>query len=331
MRQLDNESSRLEKAVGLVILLCLAVIAGGVFAKQFSLSPAVVVAHNLELPKATMPNTGPAAARLPPELVEFGPPETFTPDNLYDKIDGKAELYLSAGVVRLDCQRFALKDAPDQWLERFVYDMGSLPQAFSVFTAQRRAEGQPLNLTEFSYRTQNSLYFVCGSNYVEVVASAANEPLRKAMLALASRFVAANPPSATRLPQLDLFPAENVVPGSFAMQSTDAFGFDRFKDVFTAQYKVGGPELTAYLTSCRDADAAAALRDAYRSFLLANGGKEIELPTNSALGKPIEIMSSIEIVFSERNFVAGIHAAPAVAPAQQVAGRLRGRLTQGPK
>lgn len=327
MNQVQNEGSRREKGAAVVLLLCLGVVAGGVFLKQFAFNPAVLVARNLEPPQAARPNA-PAAGGLPSELVEFGPPESFTADNLYDKIDGKAELYLAAGFVRLNCQRFALKDAPDQWFEWFVYDMGALPQAFSVFSAQRRAEGQPLDLTEYGYQTQNSLCFVCGSNYIEAVASAASAPLQEAMRALAIRFVAANPPSATRLPQLDLFPPEQLVPGTYTLYSADAFGFDQFKNVFAAQYQAGDARFAAFVMSCPNGQAAAALRDAYRSFLLANGGKETDSATNPHPGNSIEIMGSIEIVFSEGNFVAGIHAAPALAAAEPVARRLRERLAK---
>jgi hypothetical protein len=332
MKELGNESSPLEKGVGFAVLLCLAAIATGVFLRQFSFNPAVLVARNAEPQKAPGPLPPPLPrAWLPPELVEFSAPESFTPENLYDKIDGKAELYLSAGFVRLNCQRFALKEAPDQWLEWFVYDMGALPQAFSVFTVQRRAEGQPLDLTEYAYRTQNALYFVCGSNYIEAVASAPSEPLMKAMLALAGRFVAANPPSASPLPQLALFPSEGLVPGSYTLQSSDAFGFDRFKNVFTAQYRLNQAEVTAFLTSCASADAAAALRDAYRSFLIENGGKEAASTGSGDLGKAIEIMGGLEIVFSEGSFVAGVHSAPDFASGETVASRLRQRLVQKPK
>lgn len=326
MSQLGEKSSLLEKRVGLAVLLCLSAIAGGVFLKQLSFNPAVLIAGQIQpTPKTTEPAANQSIVPLPPELGIFGAPESFTPDNLYDKIDGKAELYLAAGVVGMRCQRFALKNAEDQWLEWFDYDMDNLPQAFSVFSTQRRAEGQTLDLTEYAYKTQNALYFVCGRHYVEAIASSANAPLMEAVLKLAGRFVAANP-ATTRLPQFELLPADDLVPGSFTLQTTDAFGFDQFKNVFTAQYQVNDAKLMAFVTSCRDADAAAALRDAYRSFLLANGGKEIASQNSSDPGKPIEIMGGFEIVFCRGSFVAGIHAAPTLALAEQIATRLRQRL-----
>jgi len=184
MKQRDA-GSRLEQTIGALVLLFLVAIGVGIFFKQFNFNPAVLVFHEISSPKKGTELAATTATWLPAELAEFGTAESFTPDNLYDKIDGKAELYLASGIVAMRCQRFALKTDGNQWLEWFVYDMGTLPQAFSVFSTQRRAEGETLDLTDFAYRTQNAVYFVSGSNYVEAVASSSDEALMNATLDMA--------------------------------------------------------------------------------------------------------------------------------------------------
>ena len=329
MNQSCNERGRTERWAGFIILLCLAGIAAGVFLKQFSFNPAVLVA-TAAAPEAaktvSSPSPGETPPTLPPELAALSAPETFAPDDLFNKIDGKADLYLTAGFVQLRCQRFALKAASDTWMEWFVYDMGALPQGFSVFSLQRRSEAQALDLTPFAYQTQNSLYFVSGRYYVEAVTAMPTEPMMAAMLAMARQFVAANPPGATRIPELKLFPPENLEAGSQGLQVADAFGFDRFTNVFTAKYRVDNAEVLAFLEITKTTAEAAALRDAYRSFLLANGGKEIEAGNAASLGKPINFMDGSEIIFADGNTVAGIHAAPDAASAAKVAQQLADSL-----
>jgi hypothetical protein len=207
--------------------------------------------------------------------------------------------------------------------------MGSLPQAFSVFSLQRRAEAQTLDLTPFAYQTRNALFFVCGRYYVEAVTAMPTEPMMAAMRAMAQQFVAANPPGAMRIPELELFPPENLEAGSRGLQIADAFGYDRFTNVFTAKYRVDNAEVLAFLEITKTAAAAAGLRDAYRSFLSANGGKDIETGAAPSLGKPINFMDSIEIVFAEGNTVAGVHAAPDAASAAKVARALADSLKKG--
>jgi hypothetical protein len=337
MSQSSNARGRTERWGCFIILLCIAGIAAGVYHKQFSFNPAVLVATAAApapappKPVASAPND--SLPTLPPELSAFSAPETFTADNLYDKVDGKADLYLTAGFVGLQCQRLALKATNDVWMEWFVYDMGTLPQAFSVFSLQRRAEAQTLDLTPFAYQTQNSLYFVSGRYYVEAVTAMPTEPMMVAMRAMARQFVAAHPPDAAEIPELKLFPPENLEAGSQGLQIADAFGFDQFTNVFTAKYRLTNvatnTEVLAFLELTTTSAAAAALRDAYRSFLLANGGKEIEAGAAALTGKPIEFMGNIEIVLSQDNALAGIHAAPDAASAAKVAQQLADSLRKG--
>ena len=335
MSQPCNERGGAEQWAAVVILLCLAGIAAAVYHRQFSFNPAVLVAtaaaSSAPKPAASAPSESPPT--LPPELSAFSAPETFTADNLYDKIDGKAELYTTAGFVGLKCQRLALKASNDVWMEWFVYDMGALPQAFSVFSLQRRAEAQTLDLTQFAYQTQNSLYFVCGRYYVEAVTAMPTEPMMAAMLAMARQFVAANPSGAAEIPELKLFPPENLEPGSQGLQMANAFGFDQFTNVFTAKYRlpVGATNIAvlAFMETTKTAAAAVALRNAYRSFLLANDGKEGEAGDMASLGKPIKFMDSVEVIFAEGNVVAGVHAAPDAAAAAKVAQPLADRLRKG--
>ncbi|MGD0744631.1 MAG: DUF6599 family protein [Verrucomicrobiota bacterium] len=331
MSRFGKERCGMEQWLGFVILLCLAGIAAGVFLKQFSFNPAVLAATAAapEAPKPASSLQSGTMPTLPPELAASSALETFSADNLYDKVDGKADLYLTAGFVQLRCQRFALKAAQDTWMEWFVYDMGSLPPAFSVFSLQRRAEAQTLDLTSFAYQTRNALFFVCGRYYVEAVTAMPTEPMMAAMRAMARQFVTANPPDATRIPELELFPPENLEVGSQGLQVADAFGYDRFTNVFTAKYRVDNAEALDFLELAKTPAAAAALRDAYRSFLLANGGKEIEPGAAPSLGKPINFMDSIEIVFAESNMVAGVHAAPDASSAAKVARSLADSLRKG--
>jgi hypothetical protein len=190
-----------------------------------------------------------------------------------------------------------------------------------------------LDLTPFAYQTQNSLYFVSGRYYVEAVTAMPTEPMMAAMQAMARQFVAAHPPGAAEIPELKLFPPENLEAGSQGLQIVDAFGFDQFTNVFTAKYRLPNgatnTEVLAFLELTKTPASAAALRDAYRSFLLANGGKEIESPDAASIGKPVNFMDNIEIVFAESNIVVGVHAAPDAASAAKVVQQLADSLRKG--
>ena len=75
----------------------------------------------------------------------MGQAENFNPQNLYHKINGKADLYLASGFVSLKAQRYHLEGDPNSWLEMLAYQMKSPRAAFAVYSQQRRPDAKPLD------------------------------------------------------------------------------------------------------------------------------------------------------------------------------------------
>ncbi len=90
---------------------------------------------------------------------------------LYQKINGQAELYLSAGFVSLESQWYEAVDDADSIIEVNLYHMGGLMNAFSVFSLQRRDTAQTIDVTPFAYQTDNTIYMVHGPYYVEILST----------------------------------------------------------------------------------------------------------------------------------------------------------------
>ena len=266
----------------------------------------------------------------PPTLTPMGPVESFGPDTLSQKIDGKAELYLPAGFEHLWCRRFKSTSGSEDWMEVFVYDMGNIRQAFAVFSAQRRSGGADLSLARFSYETKNALFFVHGKYYVELVAASASEAIMESATAFAERFVDQISPSAVRIEELSLFPEKGLDPSHTGPSHTglivsDAFGFKGLQNVFTARYQLGDTQLTAFITKNGDTAAAAALVAAYSDFLVANGGA-VEPAAPFPQAEMISLFGTFEIFFPCGPYVVGVHQAEAQKPAEELALRLRAHL-----
>jgi len=172
----NKNHSRRQTYLSMVILSILLFIAVGIFITQSHLNPAVLQKITfLPEPTKDKPSSqlSPNASFVPlPEGIQpLTSTEIFDTRNLSDKINGKAELYLSAGFTRLVSQRFKDEGATDLWMEAFVYDMGTSQNAFSVFSAQRRQDAESLGLAQYAYKTPNALFLVHGRYYVEIIAS----------------------------------------------------------------------------------------------------------------------------------------------------------------
>ena len=90
----------------------------------------------------------------------FSLPERFGPETLYEKINGRADLYLSSGFASLKTQRFGVDEAAGAWVELYIYDMTTPENAFSVFSMQRREDAQAAGTVPNGYRTENAQFLV---------------------------------------------------------------------------------------------------------------------------------------------------------------------------
>jgi len=319
--------------LSLIILGILAVITVGVYLAQFNHNPAVQQMvpvlkagdENMNTPSASVEKS---LIFSPPGQVPLSPPETFDAATLSDKINGKAELYLSAGFVRLDSQRFKDESAGDIWLEVFVYDMQTPQNAFSVFSAQRREDAQTLDVAQYAYQTPNALFFVHGPFYVEVVASDISETIIQPMIAFAETFIAKHPIQDQAIGEKELFPEEGLVQTSIALVSADAFGYDRFDQIFTATYKLQDSELMAYYSRRKTPREAQELASSYRDFLIAFGGKTAESDLTIKTAEMIYILDTYEIVFSHGPYLAGVREAADQQPAQELVMQLFNRIKE---
>ena len=168
-----------ETLLGFLILAILALIGVMIFFQQFKFNPAATAQSALE--EGLVP--------LPENFTEMTPLESFTPETLYEKINGQADLYLESGFLQLRSQRYVHTDDQDMWFEVFKYDMGTIENAFSVYSQQYRDDGHPLEWTQFAYSVANALFFVHGQDYIEMRAASTSEELVALMQGVAKEYV----------------------------------------------------------------------------------------------------------------------------------------------
>jgi len=331
--QEDKNTSRQQTFLSMVILSILMVIAVSIVITQYHFNPAVLKtdallqASNKDKPSPQLVSNT-YFVPLPEGIQPLTESEMFDARNLSDKIDGKAELYLSAGFTRLVSQRFRDERTPDLWMEAFVYDMGNSQNAFSVFSAQRRQDAESLALAQYAYRTPNALFLTHGRYYLEIIASKVSGQMPLPLKMMAETFIRNTPVEAAVINETVLFPKQKLVENSITLISANAFGYDGFDKIYTAEYKVEDSRLTAYLSHRKTPREAKKMALAYTQFLLAYGGQNIEtqLPIKGA--RLIEILDTFEIVFFHGSYLAGIREAATIDEAKMLAIELYHRIKE---
>jgi hypothetical protein len=323
MSQVPRRAKRLESVISICLLGSIILTAVGLFIKQ----------SNYDISKYGIQNQSKASQSpisdglIPSGFEALSKDENYNAENLYEKIDGKAPLYLEAGFKELSTQRFAETSDPNLWMEVYVYDMGTLRNAFSVYSVQKRAEAEAFASMQFAYKSGNALYFVHGKYYIEIVGSAESDKLLRAM-AEAARKIQTNlviGPD-TGIAELAIFPQENLVQGSIKLYLANAFGFEKLTNIFTARYKVGEESVTAFISKRADSKEAEAMAESYRKFLIENGAVIKNTNNKTLVGKVMDFYDTTEIVFTAGPFVAGIHEAKNQQPAEKSAEILINKL-----
>ncbi len=298
-----------------------------VFNQQFQFNPAVTAQSALETGMVQATNDKRSTlVSLPKDFHVMTPLESFTPNTLYEKINGQADLYLASGFVQLKSQRYAQTGNPDMWFEVFKYDMGTVENAFSVYSQQYRDDGRPLQWAEFAYAVPNALFFVHGQDYIEMRASSTSEELFASMEGVAKECVASNVLEEATVAGFAWFPEKDLDKKSVTKVVSNAFGFDRLNQVFTAEYQIDGMTVTAYVSKRASAAEATELASDFSEYFLRFGGQELGAGFPSQNGRIIEIMDTFNVIFSEGPYLAGVHEAMNIEIARELASRLHKKI-----
>jgi hypothetical protein len=326
-----------QKLTGYGILAVLVLIMVGLLIQQSRFNPAVIVALRAPEPKGRPQAVAGAAlaatAALIPEVAGFTPltpVESYNPDNLSDKIDGKAELYLSAGFKEMSCRSFGLGGSGGAHVDVYLYDMGSAQNTFAVFSGQRRPGSPTIPLTANAYATANALFFTQGKFYVEIVADRASETLQKSLGDYATALLTKLPSEGKAKDQAALFPKEGLALDSVRLNATDTFGLEGLNNVLTGEYSLKAGKTTAFVAVHDTPEQAQAEAKRYLDFLAANGYQKVQAPGAPGDIPVLALDNSFEMVFVEGRTLAGVHDATTLAVALELAAKLRTGLKGKP-
>lgn len=321
-----------ETYISIVVMMLLAGIGTAIGIKQFYFSPAVLSIQQV------MPDTGghSAAVSEPPDRLSVSipagmspmtSPETFGPETLYEKINGKAELYLSAGFKNLFCHRMKSDKAPHLWVEMFVYEMDSDTNAFAVYSRQRRSDGVPHDIATNAYQTENAIFLTHGPFYIEIVGSEPSDPLRQSMLQAAALFIKERPVENQSKPEFDLFPKQGLVKESMSIIPSNAFGYERLDNVYAATYALGDKQATLFISNRQTETDARELFNGYEAFLKMFGGTRVMGPIGIDNALLMEIFGTYELFFTKGPYLCGVHESEDPETAKQMAADLFTALT----
>ena len=255
------------------------------------------------------------------------PVERYVVANLYDKIDGRSELFMAYGVAGLAFVTFKNPVGTGQYIDIYLYDMASAPGAFGVFSVERWQGQEPLKLGRDGYRNANDVFFWKGPYYASILGSGDEPNVREAQTVLANALANTLTDSKESLWGFDILPKDRVVPDSVQYFMVDALSLSFMTDTYTAEFKRDGGTVTAFVSRADSTDAA---QERYSHYLeyMKKYGASVEALTDGDTPATIADMGGgyHDVVFRKARYVAGVTAIPNRDAAIQAANAWRDAL-----
>ena len=156
----------------------------------------------------------------------FDEVKQFTPENLYEQINGRAAFFLAYDMIRMTYVSFVNSEKASQFINLSIYNMATPTNAFGVFSAERSQGDSPLDLGRASYRTDANYFAWKGQYYIQIISSEATDEFQRIGMDLARKVTDFLLDSGEQVWGLTALPLTDRMPESVQYFKVDAMGLD---------------------------------------------------------------------------------------------------------
>jgi len=217
-------------------------------------------------------------ARLLPEPAEVGASRSgeqkFFSADLYEHIDGGADVYLDYGLVAMLHEEYKASST-DITLD--IYDMGAQSNAFGIYAAESSPDYHFLPIGTEGYGTDEILNFFQDEFYVKLSAFSDKEKTGPVMERFAQAVSRNIGPSGSLPEFLSLFPPQKLVSHSCKFVKKSPLGHDFLAPAIMASYAWGEKQTFLVITKAPDPQGAMKKVEQLRSYF-GRSGKVVPQP-----------------------------------------------------
>ena len=236
----------------------------------------------------------------------FDEVKQFTPENLYEQIDGRASFFLAYDMIRMTYVSFVNSDETAKFINLSIYDMGTPTNAFGVFSAERSQGEFPLNLGRAGYRSDANYFVWKGPYYVRIICSEATDEFQRIGMELARKVTGFLPDSGEQVWGLAALPLPGRIPESVQYFKVDAMGLDFMRNTYTATYHKANTLVTAFLSRQDSAESARATMAQYAKYAKKYGKGIDRLKAGRVELVSCDMGESYDIVYQKGRLIGGV-------------------------
>ena len=214
-----------------------------------------------------------------------GDAKTYDRSNLYELIDGEAEVYFPYGFKRAIAVSYASTAHPQDSVAAEIYEMGSDLDAFGVYSNYRDATSKPVGLGTEGFASDTQAMFYRDRFFVKVRTRGTSSQNRAALMPCAQAISRALPKSTSRPEELDLLDIPALVPQTQQYFAQSVLGYDFFSTGLTADATLSGLPVKVFVIIEVASKTAHQALGRYEAFLVSANAhpRWQELPNGKVL------------------------------------------------
>ena len=201
-----------------------------------------------------------------PEVNEWEKPESkevFNPENLFDRINGAAPLFIENEFKEMTA---CVYTKGDDYITIQIYRHATPEDAFGMYSSERATDFPFYKIGGEAHGDNSSLYFFAGSIYVKISNSAENDGTGEAMRKIAEALATKADPEAAYPEIIKSFPEENKIPYTEAYITANYIGHEFLNKAFICQYLKDGLNYQLFVIDAKTSDAAKEILTKYLTF-----------------------------------------------------------------
>lgn len=194
-------------------------------------------------------------------------PEVFKPGNLFEYINGEAELYINYDFLEMATLSFVRADDDMAGLTVDIYDMGTPLNAFGVYSNFRRPEMTFAAIGEQAITSDLNIRFYKDRFFIQLNIVSLKPEVKQGMVKLAN-LIADKIPATLQPERLSQLTENFQIPNSLKFLKNGYMGQAAFTDVLEAGYHIGDDSFTAFWAWFGSAEDAQKALEAFKANMI---------------------------------------------------------------
>ena len=229
-------------------------------------------------------------------------PQIFHPENLYEYINGGAEIYLSYDFRKLITVEFKNEKGASVVIE--IYDMGNQRNCFGIYSLERSPDSNYILIGNHGYIDGESLNFIVSTYYIKINCFDCGENTQNYLLNFAKEIINKIKDKGSLPFVLGYFPQRGLIKNSEKFYLKNFLGLDFLKNGYQAEYNLNNQNFYLFIIECKNEQDAQDMSRKLKNHFKNNLLQKISINNNECY--LIEDRYYKQILFTKaKNFIVG--------------------------